>query len=143
MGYRQGKDSSVNSKFLLRFFAITNAGLGLVHAFFGVASPVNEGLSHEGYFFLVIALLFFVVTTGFVLKNRWVVVLSSVPLVLIGCMFTFLMLGGAWIWGPPRSGQTYLLCLGSLLVATLEITGIFSIFRYSKKEQSADGSPQP
>jgi len=126
----------VSTQRTLKAFAAANAGLGLLHIFFGLAEPVYTRIGNEGYFFLCIALLFFVAATGFVLKNRWVALVAVIPIVLLSCMFAFLIAGGGWIWGPPRTYQMYLFITSSILVAVLEVVGILTIFRYSKKERA-------
>jgi NADH:ubiquinone oxidoreductase subunit K len=125
----------VNARSSQRTFAAVNVVLGILHFIFGFVEPVARGTIHvnESYFFLVIAALFFGVATGFFLGSRWIVILTSVPLLLLGLMFAFLIAGGGWIWAPPRAGQMYLFIIASLVVVAFEIAGIMAIVRFTKK----------
>jgi len=125
----------VNPRTSQRVYAAGNFLLGILHFIIGFAEPVSRGTTHmsESYYFLVIAGLFFGVATGFLLGSRWVVVLTSVPLLLLGVMFAFLITGGGWIWGPARIAQTYTFILASLLIVAFEVAGIISIIRLTRK----------
>jgi NADH:ubiquinone oxidoreductase subunit K len=135
-----GKELILSTNHSFKVFAVANAGLGLLHIFSGFANPAFSGLSSEGSLFMVLALLFFAAATGFVLRNRLIVLLASIPVVLVSGMFTFLIVGGAWIWGPSRADQMYLFIVVSVIIAVLEIVGILSILRYSKRER-AEANP--
>lgn len=120
----------------LKVYAAANAGLGLVHILFGLANPAFTGSSSEGAFFLILALLFFAIATGFVLGNRLIVLWASIPVILVGAIFAFLIVGGAWIWGHSHADRMYLFIVVSVLIAALEIVGILTIWRYSKRERA-------
>jgi NADH:ubiquinone oxidoreductase subunit K len=128
----------VNARTSQRVYGAVNLLLGILHFIVGFAEPVSRGTTHmsESYYFLVIAALFFGVATGFLLGSRWTVILTSVPLLLLGVMFAFLIAGGGWIWGPPRIAQTYAFILASLLIAAFEVAGIISIIRLTTKPGS-------
>ena len=125
----------MNARTSQRVFAAVNLLLGILHFIVGFAEPVSRGTTHmsESYYFLVIAALFVGVAMGFLLGSRWAVILTSVPLLLLGVMFAFLIAGGGWIWGPARIAQTYTFILASLLIAAFEVAGIISIIRFTKK----------
>jgi NADH:ubiquinone oxidoreductase subunit K len=134
------KELVLSTNHSLMVFAAANAGLGLLHIFFSFANPAFSGLSSEGFLFMILALLFFAAATGFMFRNRLIVLLASIPVVLISGTFSFLIVGGAWIWGHSRADQMYLFIAVSVIIAVLEIVGILSILRYSKRER-AEATP--
>ena len=75
----------------------------------------------------------FVATLGFVHRNRWVVALASLPLILLAGALVLLVAVGGWIWGPGQASSMHAIILIGLLVLLFEISGVLVAFIASPK----------
>jgi len=120
----------------MRCYSIVNLAIAsclVALGFYAYFSSPSAGDREGTVLLFFTASCSFVATLGFVYRNRWVVALASLPLILLAGALVFLVVVGGWIWGPGQASSMYAIILIGLLALFFEISGVLVAFIASPK----------
>jgi hypothetical protein len=113
-----------------RVCVISNLGLAVIVFAAMIASSLNNDSSMEEKILLsLLVLLFVVVAAGLITYHRWMTVVAAMPVMFLSFSCAFLGIAGKWMWGPLSATVMRVIVVGSLLIASLELTSVVMTFR--------------
>jgi hypothetical protein len=114
---------------LRKVFGFINLGIGSFMLFLFLWPTLFERAGSEDYsVFLFFASWFLAAFGGFMVNNRWIVVLTAMPIISLAAVYAFIFAIGGAFWGPSNEGTVNLLILSCITIILLEIVGVVVAF---------------
>lgn len=119
--------------------AIVAAGLFIVAGlgFFSVEFKSEPG---EVAGFFAAAAWFVVIATGFALRSRLLVLLTSVPVILVACTLFLVLVFAGLAWGEQGASTARVLQAISFIIVILQFFGLIAVFTGHRKSEDIDNT---
>lgn len=108
-----------------------NAAIGVIIislSVFGLLQSKNMSDRQSAFLFLGFGMLFCLVSYGLWMRSRLLIILSSVPIIVVSAVTSFILLFAPLAWGDSNIGTVYMLQFFSLSFIVLQIVSLVSAF---------------
>ena len=121
----------VSNSMRRRILLTANAAIGVIMislSVFGLLQSKNMSDRQSAFLFLGFGALFCFVSYGLWMRSRLLVILSSVPIIVVAAVMSFILLFAPLAWGGSNIGTVYMLQFFSLSFVVLQIVSLVNAF---------------